>query len=76
MLESNCGNGIVEIGRKKKLWWPDCGSAIAEIGAEIFFFSNCGNGIAEKGGKKSFGIYGRVKKKRCHVHNIFTIFSQ
>ena len=42
-----------------------------------FFFSNYGNGIAENGGKKSYQIYERVKKKKsCHVHNIFTTFSQ
>ena len=40
-------------------------------------FSNCDNGIAENGGKKSgFEIWGRVKKKKCLVHNIFTTFSQ
>ena len=40
------------------------------------FFSNCGNGIVENGGKKSYEIYERVKKKSCHVYNIFTTFSQ
>ena len=40
-------------------------------------FSNCGNGIAENGEKKKgYEIYERVKKKSCHVHNIFTTFSQ
>ena len=35
--------------------------------------NNCGNGIAENGGKKMwFRNLERVKKK-CYVHNIFTI---
>ena len=42
-----------------------------------FFFSNCGNGIAENWKKKEkksgSEIYGRVKKKKSVVHNIFTI---
>ena len=54
--------------------------------------SNCGNAIAEKGKKKfvltivamplpkmekkNYEICEWVKKKSCHVHNIFTIFSQ
>ena len=36
---------------------------------------NYGNGIAENGKKKCYEIYERVKKS-CHVHNIFTTFSQ
>ena len=28
------------------------------------------------GGGRGSEIYGRVKKKRCHVHNVFTTFSQ
>ena len=38
-------------------------------------FGNCGNAIAENG-KKNYEICEWVKKKSCHVHNIFTIFSQ
>ena len=38
-------------------------------------FDNCGNDIAENGKKKCYEICERVKKS-CHVHNIFTIFSQ
>ena len=38
-------------------------------------FGNCGNAIA-KNGKKNYEICEWVKKKNCHVHNIFTIFSQ
>ena len=30
----------------------------------------------QKWGGKSYEIYERVKKKSCHVHNIFTTFSQ
>ena len=39
--------------------------------------TNCGNGIAENGEKKKkrrvVRNLGRVKKKKCYVHNIFTI---
>ena len=42
-------------------------------------FGNCGNAIAEyekkKKKKRCYEICERVKKS-CHVHNIFTIFSQ
>ena len=37
---------------------------------------NCGNAIAENEKKKKcYEIYERVKKS-CHIHNIFTTFSQ
>ena len=36
---------------------------------------NCGNGIAENVKKKLWNLW-MSKKKSCHVHNIFTIFSQ
>ena len=39
-------------------------------------FDNCGNVIAENEKKKNYEICEWVKKKSCHVHNIFTIFSQ
>ena len=29
--------------------------------------------LPKMGGKKSYESYERVKKKSCHVHNIFTI---
>ena len=40
-----------------------------------FCFGNCGNAIADNV-KKNYDICEWVKKKSCHVHNIFTIFSQ
>ena len=30
--QTNCDNGIAEIGRKKNLWEPNCDNVIAEIG--------------------------------------------
>ena len=83
MCQTNCGNGIAEIGRKKNnLWDPNCGNAIVEIGRKKkICFGNCGNCIAENGKKKKkkkkgcYEICERVKKS-CHVHNIFTTFSQ
>ena len=54
--ETNCGNAIAKIGGKKK---KVCGNAIAKSG---------------KGKKKIVvaKIWGRIKKKKCYVHNIFT----
>ena len=76
MWQTNCGNGIAEIG-EKKLWQTNCGNAIAEIGREKkFCFGNCGNGIAENGKKKCYEICERVKKKLSRLqyfYNIFTI---
>ena len=50
----------------------NCGNAIAEKGKKKICFGNCGNAIA-KNGKKNYKICEWVKKKSCHVHNIFTI---
>ena len=66
---------LPKLGEKKILWDPNCGNAIAEIGRKKNCFGNCGNGIAENGEKKCCEICERVKKS-CHVHNIFTTFSQ
>ena len=61
---------------KKKLLQLICGNDIVEIGKKNC--NNYGNGIAKNGEKKSGSeIWRRVKeKKKCHVHNIFTTFSQ
>ena len=59
---------LPKLGEKKILWNPNCGNAIAEIGRK----KNC-FGKNEK--KKCYEICERVKKS-CHVHNIFTTFSQ
>ena len=39
------------------------------------YCNNCGNGIAENGEKKKKVVlkFGENKKKKCYVHNIFTI---
>ena len=53
----------------------NCCNAIAEIGGKKI----CGNAIAENGRKKKimvFEIWRGIKKKKCYVHNICTIFSQ
>ena len=63
---------LLKLGEKKILWNPNCGNAIPKIGKKNC--NNCGNGIAENGEKKKwFQNLGRVKKKKCYVHNIFTI---
>ena len=35
--------------------------------------NNCGNSIAENGGKNVIPKSRKSKKKKCYVHNIFTI---
>ena len=74
----NFDNHITEI-LVAQTCWPktNCGNAIAKIG-EKKFCGNCGNAIAENRRKKKImvaKIWGGIKKK-CYVHNIFTIFSQ
>ena len=44
-------------------------------GYKIFFLAIVVMALP-KMGEKSYEIYERVKKKSCHVHNIFTTFSQ
>ena len=67
---------LLKLGEKKILWNPNCGNAIAEIGEKkiaIVAIALPKMGEGERGSL----IYGRVKKnKKCHVHNIFTTFSQ
>ena len=76
MWQTNCGNGIAEIGRKKK-FVLNCGNAIAEIGRKKnFVLAIVAMTLSKMGKKKCYEICERVKKKSCHVHNIFTIFSQ
>ena len=50
MWQTNCGNDIAKIG-KKKLLQTNCGNGIAEIGKKNLWQTNCGNGIAEIGKK-------------------------
>ena len=58
--------------KKKKIWQTNCGNAIAEIGKKKIC-NNCGNDIAENGGKNVVPKSRESKKKKCYVHNIFTI---
>ena len=51
-----------------------CGNAIAKIGGNFFFFLAI-VAIALPKKKKCYEICESVKKS-CHIHNIFTIFSQ
>ena len=73
LWQTNCGNGIAEIGRKKK-FVLNCGNAIAEIGRKKkICFGNCGNSIAENEKKKTKFVLAIVavslpkmeKKKIC-----------
>ena len=84
MVEWNCGNGIAEIGWKKKNLQLVCGNAIAEIGGNFFFFGNCGNPIVKNGKekKKLFPKPGKELKKSAtstiflqHFHNKLQVIS-
>ena len=73
-LLPGCTQGKPNGMEKKKI--GNCGNAIAEIGGINFlqlWQQHC-----QKWGKKKKGyeICERVKKKSCHVYNIFTTFSQ
>ena len=77
MWQTNCGNCIAKIGRKKKLWDLNCGNAIAEIGRKkIFLFWQLWQWHYRKWKKKCYEICERVKKKVVmstiflqHFHN-------
>ena len=64
--------------KKIYIYFGNCGNPIADNAKKkiyiYIYFDNCGNPIAENG-KKNYEICEWVKKS-CHVHNIFTIFSQ
>ena len=47
-----CGNGIAKIGRKKKLWEPNCGNAITEIGEQKKNLAIVAMALPKMGGKK------------------------
>ena len=56
----------------------NCGNAIVEIGEEKNFVAIVAMPLPKMGGGKKIvvaEIWGGIKKK-CYVHNIFTIFSQ
>ena len=58
--------------KEKKNWQTNCGNAIAEIGGKKFV-TIVAMALPKMGGKKNVvRNLGRVKKK-CYVHNIFTI---
>ena len=58
--------------KKKKIWQTNCGNAIAEIGKKKFV-TIVAMALPKMGGKNVVRNLGRVKKKKCYVHNIFTI---
>ena len=67
---------LPKLGGKKKLWDPNRGNAIAEIGRKKkFVLTIVAMTLPKMEKKKCYEICERVKKS-CHVHNIFTIFSQ
>ena len=60
-------------GVEKKIF-GNCGNAIAEIGGINFW--QLWQWHCRKWGKKKVTKSVKEKKKSCHVHNIFTTFSQ
>ena len=77
LWQINCGNGIAENVKKKKFWqlWQwHCRKCKKKKKKKIVLAI-----VAmplPKMEKKNYEICEWVKKKSCHVHNIFTIFSQ
>ena len=59
---------------KKKIDKRIVAMSLPKQGYKIFF-QQLWQWHCRKWGKKSYEIYERVKKKSCHVHNIFTTFS-
>ena len=57
--------------KEKKNWQTNCGNAVAEIGKKIVTI--VAMALPKMGGKNVVRNLGRVKKKKCYVHNIFTI---
>ena len=64
--------GVPEMKRKKKIDKLIVAIPLPKQGEKIFC-KNCGNGIAENGGEKCGSKIWESKKKKCYVHNIFTI---
>ena len=60
-----------DVGKTK---FGNCGNAIAEIGGINFW--QLWQWHCRKWGKKKVTKSVKEKKKSCHVHNIFTTFSQ
>ena len=60
--------------KKKNLWQTNCGNAIAEIRKKKIV-TIVAMALPKMGEKKKSGseIWGVKKKKKCYVHNIFTI---
>ena len=58
--EINCGNAIAEIGEGKKKFVTIVAMLLPKMGGEKIVVVEIWEGI----------------KKKCYVHNIFTIFSQ
>ena len=63
-----------EKGKKKKIDKRIVAMSLPKQGYKIFFLAIVVMALP-KMGEKSYEIYERVKKKSCHVHNIFTTFS-
>ena len=61
---------------KKKNCFGNCGNAIADNVKKKKFILTIVAIPLLKMEKKNYEICEWVKKKSCHVHNIFTIFSQ
>ena len=81
LWQINCGNGIAENVKKKfyiyiYIYIGNCGNAIVE---NVKKKKNVLAIVAmplPKMEKRNYEICEWVKKKSCHVHNIFTIFLQ
>ena len=60
----------------KNLWQINCGNGIAEKGKKKFVLAIVAMPLPKMEKKKNLWNLWMSKRKSCHVHNIFTIFSQ
>ena len=77
LKKSNCGNVIAEKEKKKKFCFGNCGNAIADNvkKKKKIILKIVAIPLPKMEKKKLWNMW-MSKKKSCHVHNIFTIFSQ
>ena len=77
-FRQRCCRNSTKVWERKREKILNFGNGIIEIPADQE--TNCGNAIAENGRKKKIVVAEitceELKKKKCYVYNIFTIFSQ
>ena len=77
LKKTNCGNAIIEIGKKRKNFFGNCGNGIAKNGKKKKFEWNYGNVIAKNGRKKKFvaKIWEEIFKKVLRSQYFYNTFT-